>query len=253
MGAADILTHPERELSAEERKVFRRMVARRGVRREPLQYIVGEAEFFSRRFLVDRGVLIPRPETELLVEETMRRLSGWRHPVLADLGTGSGVLAVTLALELPGAEVHAVDISGDALAVASFNARRHGVSDRVYFYRGDLFSPLAAAGLTGKLDAVVSNPPYVGERELADLQPEVRWHEPREALVAPEDGLAFFRRMAESAPRFLRAGGWLLVEIGASQGEAVATLFGAAGFAGVEVVRDYSGRERIVAVRLPMN
>lgn len=248
----EIPVHPERPLTLAQVAAFHRLVVRRGKRREPLQYLTGEAEFYSRQFYVNKNVLIPRPETEVLVEEAVRRLAGVEGPlVLADLGTGSGVLAVTMALELPGAVVHAVDVSPGALAVAVENARRHGVVERIRFHEGDLWNPLAAAGLTGALAGVVSNPPYVAEGELAWLQPEVRLHEPREALVAGEGGLAFYRRIAAAARLFLRPGGWLLVEVGAGQAAAVAGLFKTAGLVEIGARRDFAGHDRVVMGRAP--
>lgn len=245
-----LLAHPERPVAPEALAAFERLIVRRE-RREPAAYLLGRAEFCSRPFVVDRRVLVPRPETELVAELAvgfLRRASGGEAPLLvADLGTGSGVLAVTLALELPRALVYAVDISPGALAVAGENARRLGASGRVRLLLGDLWGPLDAAGLRGRLHAVVSNPPYVAEGEFAGLMPEVREFEPREALLAGPDGLDCLRRIAARAAEFLQPGGAVFLEVGAGQGAAVARLLEATGgFARVEVHRDYAGHGRVV-------
>lgn len=246
----EILAHPERPLPPAAWFRYRRLVARRR-RREPLAYLTGRALFCGREFAVDRRVLIPRPETELVAELAvahLRRAGPREAPLLlADLGTGSGVLAVTLALELPGALVYAVDISAAALAVAAENARRLGVADRVRLLHGDLWAPLAAQGLRGRLDAVVANPPYVAERDLAGLMPEVREYEPAEALLGGPDGMECVRRVVTQAASFLRPGGALFVEVGAGQAAPAAALLRArGGWAGVEVHRDWAGWERVL-------
>lgn len=247
LDAAALLAHPERILEPQEAAAFWAMVERRA-RREPLQYILGRAWFYGRSFLVNPSVLIPRPETEMLIDEAIGVL-GRGARCLADLGTGSGALAVTLALECSGV-VQAVDISPEALAVAGENARHHGVAERVRLHQGDLWDPLAAAGLSGGLEAVVANPPYVAEAELASLAPEVREHEPRLALVAGEGGLAVLRRIVEGAPAFLVPGGLLLLEVGAGQGEAVAGMCRQHGaFAAVDVLADLAGWGRVVRAR----
>lgn len=248
LALAEALAHPERELDERAWARFRRLVYRRG-RRIPLQYLLGEAEFYGRPFRVDRRVLIPRPETELIVDWCREFFQGVGAPLaLADLGTGSGVLAVTLALELPQAEVHAVDISPGALAVARSNARRHGVEGRVRFHRGDFWEPLARAGLRGRLDGAVSNPPYVAAADLADLMPEVRDHEPRVALLGGPEGLDCLERIIREAPAFLKPGAPLILEVGAGQAERVAGMLRATGaFRDVRVRRDLGGHERVVA------
>lgn len=245
------LAHPERPVTGEDWARYEAYLARRE-RREPIQYILGRAEFYSREFHVNRRVLIPRPETELLVELAAAHIRaafpGEAEPHLADLGTGSGALAVTLALELPGARVEAVDLSPGALAVAEGNARRLGASPRVRFHRGDWWAPLRACGLLGRLHAAVANPPYVADGEAERLMPEVGRHEPAEALFAGSDGLACLERIARGAPAFLRPGGALFVEVGAGQARPVAALLRASGaWRRVAVHRDFAGVERVVA------
>ncbi len=246
-----LLTHPGRSLSREAAARFEAFVARRE-RREPVRYILGRAEFFSREFHVNPEVLIPRPETELLVELALGHLGtafpGEADPHLADLGTGSGVLAVTLAWEVPGARVEAVDIAPGALAVAAENARRLGAAARVRFHLGDLWSPLAEQGLEGWLHAAVANPPYVADGDADLLMPEVRQFEPSGALFAGPDGLACLRRIVAGAPTFLRPGGGLFLEVGAGQARAVAGLLEAQGaWRRIAVHADYGGVERVVS------
>jgi release factor glutamine methyltransferase len=206
---------------------------RRG--REPLAYILGEREFYGRAFRVTPAVLIPRPETELVVDETLVILrseprtqhppsptaSAWqaRHPIVVDVGTGSGCLAVTIAIESPRARVIAVDASAAALEVARENARRFGVLDRVEFRRGDLLQPVAEP-----VDLVVSNPPYVPEVDRPSLAPEIVDYEPAGALFAGTDGLNVIRALLPAAARALAPGGSLVMEFGWGQSEAVSSL-----------------------------
>lgn len=248
---AAVLTHPERVLLPLQGRRFRSLIARRG-ERLPLQYLMGSVEFMSGDFMVTPDTLIPRAETEILVERAVALLSGWTGPLLiADLGTGSGVIAVTLAQELPGAVVHAVDISAAAIGVARVNARRHGVESRVVFHEGDLWQPLRDAGLRGALAAVVSNPPYLAAGELAGLMPEVAGFEPRQALVAGETGVEFHRRIIAGAPDFLAPGGVLLLEVGTGQsGPATGMMMAGGRFADIATFNDYAGHGRVVAGRL---
>ncbi len=241
-----VVLHANEELSADRAARWDERV-RRAAAREPVQYVLGEADFMGRLFKVDRRVLVPRPETEVLVENVLAEKALWLEPkpVVADIGTGSGCIAVTLALERPRAEIVAVDISGDALALAAENAARLGAADRVRFVRGDLLSGLSPASL----DAVVSNPPYVGTTEWGSLAPEIRDFEPRVALEGGEDGLAVISRLVPQARRGLKSGGVLFLEIGDGQGESVYGLMKESGFADIEVRQDLAGRERIVRGR----
>ena len=194
----------------------------RRARREPIAYIRGLQEFWNRDFLVTPAVLIPRPETELIVEEFLARLplsTPARPRRVADIGTGSGCLAVTVAAERPYVEVIATDISGTALDVAQANAARHGVSDRIAFRQSAYLS-----GTTGVFDFILSNPPYVTEREYQNLAPEVREYEPALALVAGEDGFRDIRQVVDLGTALLAPGGTMLVEIGYDQADAVADL-----------------------------
>lgn len=201
-------------------RMFEPLVSRRS-RREPIAYIRGVQEFWGREFLVSPAVLIPRPETELIVEEAIAWLHDWRRgrsqaAVIVDVGTGSGCLAVTIAAECPEVTVVATDISSSALAVAKTNAVRHGVRDRITFVEGRYLDPIA-----GPVDLVVANPPYVAERETASLQPEVVAYEPDTALFGGEDGLRDVLMLIEQAGRRLSSEGAMLLEIGAGQEDEV--------------------------------
>jgi release factor glutamine methyltransferase len=231
-------------------KVFRAFLARR-LRREPLQYIVRRQEFWALDFTVTPDVLIPRPETELLVELALGRSSGSDseearvpRPRICDVGTGSGCIAVTLAHEVPSAEVWALDVSMRALAVAELNAQRLGVAGRLRFLRSDLFASVAHQ----QFDIVLANPPYLTGADFADLQPEVAY-EPRTALDGGADGLAVIRRLLAAAPDRLVDGGWLLMEIGADQAAVVEYLAHAAGFTAVSIRSDYAGLPRVLMAR----
>jgi release factor glutamine methyltransferase len=192
----------------------------RRTRREPVAYIVGVQEFWNRDFAVSPAVLIPRPETELIVEEALSMV----FATVADIGTGSGCLAVTLAAEFPRSRVVATDISAGALAVARDNAARHGVTERIEFRETRYLD-----GIAGPFDLIVSNPPYVTDRDYADLAPEVRDAEPRSALTAGADGLDDIRQVLRTAGTMLAPGGMLLMEIGYNQGDAVTALIASQG------------------------
>lgn len=232
----------DRPLSALELETFRAAVGRRA-KREPLQYIRGEAEFWSLPFTVSPAVLIPRPDTEVLVEEALKRISGTCR--VLDVGTGSGAIAIAIADERPEAKVEAVDLSPEALTVARGNAERNGVADRVALRQGDLRQ------LTGAdYDLVVSNPPYIPSADLAGLMPEVREFEPLLALDGGKDGLYAYRLLAAQAATLLKPGGWLLLEVGIGQAEAVAGLLQTAGLVEIFTRADYAGVARVVGGQL---
>lgn len=236
----------DRPLGAEERARYRALVAAR-LERRPVAYLVGHREFWSRRFAVDPSVLVPRPETELLVEEALRGLEGLAAPRILELGTGSGAIAVTLAAERPDAEVVATDCSGAALAMAARNVGTHGVAVRLC--EGDLFAALPPD--EPPFHAIVANLPYVSPEDREGLAPEL-FFEPEGALFAEEGGLAVIRRaVAEARAHLVRPEGWIGLEVAAGQGEAVAALLTAAGAAAPpRVVLDLAGQQRVVAARL---
>lgn len=239
----DLFVHPERTLIESQARAYCELVARRA-RHEPVAYLVGHRAFLDIDFAVDARVLIPRPETEHLVEQALAVARRWPRPRLVDVGTGSGVIAVSLAVHLPWAQVYAVDSSAGALEVARENARRHGVAGQIVFLQGDLLAPLPA-----KVEIVVANLPYVSEAEYAALAPDIRLYEPREALVSGEQGLDAIRALLDTTRPHLVAGGVILIEIGASQGEAVYELaMRAFPDAQVEIVQDEAYLDRVVRI-----
>ncbi len=247
---AALLARLDAEVEPAKAARFRSLVGERA-RRVPLQQLVGTQAFWRHEFLVTADVLIPRPETELLVEAALDTLRELTDPLVVDVGTGSGCIALSLAGERPDARVHATDLSRAALEVARENARRLGLAQRVAFHEGDLLEPVAE--LAGAIDLVVCNPPYVDEAQRDTLAPEVREHEPATALFAPEHGLGIYRRLVPAALRALRPGGTLIVELGAGQGAAVERLCSAAGLAISEVRQDLPGipRALVASKRTP--
>lgn len=199
----------------EETRAEMRQLVKRRVNREPVAYLVGHREFFSLDFFVEPGVFIPRPETETLVIKTLEKLTGVSAPQALELCTGSGCIPVTLAVRRPDLRVMTVEKNDVPFRVAQKNAERHQVQQRVQFFQGDLFSALPAG--SGPFDVIVSNPPYVCQREIAELDADVREHEPHAALDGGQDGLDFVRRILADAPAYLKSGGWCLLEMDPSQ------------------------------------
>ncbi|MGA7520973.1 MAG: peptide chain release factor N(5)-glutamine methyltransferase [Acidobacteriaceae bacterium] len=235
-----LLAHPEATLNDEQARRYDEWIARRE-RREPVQYIVGEQEFYGLALKVTPDVLIPRPETEHLVEAALARVARDRAARICDVGTGSGAIAIALAHHFPLAEVTAVDKSEAALQVARENAARHGVLERVRLLSSDLLKALPGE----RFDMIVSNPPYVATGELLDA--EVRLYEPQAALYAGPTGLEVYRRLIPAAKQALVDGGWLLLEIGFGQRDAVSALL--VGWDAVEFVHDLQGIPRVAIAR----
>jgi len=243
----------DQPLIEEEVSGYRDLIRRR-LKREPLQYITGHQEFWSLAFRVNPHVLIPRPETEILVEQAITLAGTFAETPLRilDLGTGSGVISVTLAKEVPQSLVFATDISGDALGVARVNARKHGVSDRMAFLQGDLFEPLARKKPMFHL--IASNPPYVCTHEIRGLLPEVGLYEPKIALDGGTNGMDFLKRIICEAPQFLRPGGWLMMEMSPYQVEnALFTLAGTGVYQNERIVEDYSHHQRVVMAQVQLD
>ncbi|NVI97598.1 peptide chain release factor N(5)-glutamine methyltransferase [Myxococcus sp. AM009] len=230
----------DRPLSKEELGAYRALIERR-MAGEPTQYLTGVREFYNRPFKVDARVLIPRPETELLVEAALRMLPKDAPGRALDVCTGSGCIAISLAAERPLATVIATDLSPDACALARENAQALGVADRVTVLQGDLFAPVPAGE---RFQVVVSNPPYIASEEIAGLSAEVR-REPKLALDGGPDGLVAVRRVVTGARQWLEPGGLLAMEIGEDQGPAVLELLRAAGYADARVEKDLERRERM--------
>jgi len=247
MSRLDLYLNLDKPLVSKEVDLYRECIGRRG-RREPVAYITGTKEFYSLPFTVTPAVLIPRPETELLVEKVVQLgkaclAQGKQEVRILDLGTGSGAIAVTVALQDPAFRVTAVDVSAEALAVARQNAQHHEVAGQIEFVASDLYSQV-----DGRFDIICSNPPYLTQEEMDSLQPEVSF-EPAAALAGGEDGLAFYRRIFPEAPPHLSSPGWVVVEIGAAQGSAVAEAAAASGFVVEECLKDYGGRDRVVVAK----
>lgn len=245
----ELASRTEQSVTAEQLARVLSLVRRRESR-EPLQYILGTQEFCGLEFSVTPAVLIPRPETELLIQETVREGGFAEGVVLVDVGTGSGCVAVTLATILSGMRIFALDCSRDALSVAKGNAERHGVSDKIVWLEGDLLSPLREYSVVGAVDAIISNPPYIAETEWAGLQPEVRDYEPRQALLAGPQGTEFHERLIHDSKQFLVPGGLLVMELGQGQAPLVRRVAEAAGgYTGLQTVKDEAGIERVLIAR----
>ncbi|NOE32628.1 peptide chain release factor N(5)-glutamine methyltransferase [Ruegeria sp. HKCCD7318] len=234
------LIAPE-ELQPEIAERYDQLISLRAIR-VPVSHLLGEREFYGRKFRVSRDVLDPRPETETLIEAALS--APFDH--VLDLGVGSGCILITLLAERASASGIGVDLSEAACLQASANAVEHHVEGRVDIVRSDWFE-----SIEGQFDLIVSNPPYVSVEEMADLSPEVKEHEPRMALTDEGDGLGAYRRIAASAPDFLLPGGRILVEIGPTQAKKVGALFDAAGLVDVRVIPDLDGRDRVVGAKMP--
>lgn len=251
---ATFFAHPERELTAEELGRHRHSVERR-LLHEPIQYITGEQEFYGLALHVTPAVLIPRPETEHLVEAVLARLPANGPVRLVDIGTGSGAIAIALAVHLPRATVFALDLSRDALAIAEDNARRHNVRERIHLLHSDLLAALPSrsseetATGEGLFDAIVSNPPYIAECDRDTLHPQVRDYEPATALFAGASGLDLYRRLIPQAWEWLKPNGLLALEIGAGQRESLAGLLSA--WSEVSFVDDLQRIPRVALARRP--
>jgi release factor glutamine methyltransferase len=237
----DLYLEFDRPLSDAERAPLRDLIRKRG-ERIPLQHLLGTAEFFGRSFLCDGRALVPRPETEQLVELVKSKIQNPRSKIL-DVGTGSGIIAITLALELPEAEIFAIDISPAALALAAENAQRLGVADRIAFHEGDLLPESPTP-----LDVIVANLPYITSAEMADLQKEVSF-DPANALDGGEDGLDLIRKLITQAPRLLAPQALIALEIGHDQAARVAEIFTQHGYQDASIAKDYQGVGRFVSAQ----
>jgi release factor glutamine methyltransferase len=244
-----LASQAEQPVSSEKQTQAESLVSRRATH-EPLQYILGTQEFCGLEFHVSPAVLIPRPETEVLLQEALRAVDLNKDSVLVDVGTGSGCVAVTLAAILQRTRILAVDRSPEALVAAKANAERQTIADRIEFIEGDLLSPLRNRGLTGQVDVIVSNPPYIAESDWAGLQPEIRGFEPRLALVSGATGTEFHERLLCDSKEYLVPGGSLVMEIGQGQRPAVQQIAERlGGYTPVEIAKDGAGIERIVIFR----
>ena len=242
----ELYTRHEQVVNQDQLALFKGLIERR-IKREPIAYITGNQPFMSIEFKVDKSVLIPRPETEQLVEIAIGILGpatgDGRLATVADIGTGSGAIAITLAKYLPDIKVIAIDSSPAAIEVAQKNAELNQVAKKINFMVGNLFEPLQS----NLFDLILSNPPYIPTLEIEKLDPDVRLWEPREALDGGEDGLKYVRTLIKSAPDYLNPGGCILIEIGFDQGEAVKLLAENSGnFSEIKIIRDINGKDRIL-------
>ncbi len=245
----DLYLERERILASNEIEEFNQCIKER-ISGRPVQYIIGTVEFFGLEFRVDERVLIPRPETETLVEMVIEQLADKEIHRIIDLGTGSGAIAVSLATSLKDTFVYATDVSEDALKVARENAKRNKVESRIEFLCGDLFEPLKNKNLEGQMDCVVSNPPYVSKDEFEYLPKEVKDYEPIVALKTDEEGTLFHKKIIENSLGFLNKNGILALEVGLGQANKVADLIrNQKGFKNTEIRKDLEGIERIVLSR----
>ena len=242
----------ERPLSREEQTHFRQLLQRR-LRHEPLQYILGVAEFFSLPFKVTPAVLIPRPETEVLVEHAIayckERYDANRTIYCLDIGTGSGNIAIALAKNIPNVLVTAIDISEDIIAIALDNAQTNDVYERINFHQVDIDDKNLETVLKIKFDLIVSNPPYINTQTIEHLDPEIKDYEPRAALDGGKEGLDFYRRLAKILPSLLTKSGIVLLEIGEAQAVAITELFKNSSFNTIQTIKDYAGLERVTELK----
>lgn len=241
--AAFLIAHPEFEMSADEAGRFEQYLNRRA-NHEPFQYIAGWQEFYGLDFEVSPDVLIPRPETEILVEQAINILSQIESPHFFEIGVGSGCISVSILANVTYATAVGVDISENALAVARSNAEKHNVDQRLKLQQADLFT-----GLEQRFDLIVSNPPYIPREDIENLQAEVRDFEPLNALTDEKDGLSIIEKIITDAPKFLSANGFLLLEIGFEQAETVREMFDAQIWQTVEILPDLQGIGRMVKAR----
>lgn len=245
-----LLTRPEEQIDETRFRRYLALIERRAAG-EPAQYLTGHQEFYGLDFIVTPAVLIPRPETEFLIERVMKVVeeSQQPSPLIVDVGTGSGCIAVTLAVQLPSARLIATDASPAALDVARQNADRHGVRARIEFLEGDLLTPLAKTGLQGAVDVLASNPPYVADESRETLQREVRDWEPQAALFGGPGGLTFYRRLLADGSTYLKPGGSLVIEIGYGQLDSISDLIASASaWEPAAVTRDLQGIPRALTL-----
>ena len=239
----DLYTHFDKPLSNDELTAFKSLLKRR-LDYEPIQYIIGEAEFMALKFYVDKRVLIPRQETEILVQEAINLSHGLEGSInILDIGVGSGNIAVSLAKYINNALVTGIDVSDDALEVAKINAERHSLNNKVKLFHHNIFDDIT---FDDKFDIVVSNPPYISSDEMKEVKKEVSDYEPSIATTDLGDGLTYYKRIVGVGKLILQEGGWLLVEIAYNQKDDVSKLLSSLGYSNVEAIKDYGGNFRVI-------
>ena len=234
-----------KEITTKEKEEIKNLLYKRAKDKKPLQYLLGEWEFYGYPFKVDERVLIPRADTEILVEQCKFILNEIEKPKVLDIGTGSGAIAITIAKEIPNSIVLGADISADALEVAVQNREINGVENNLKFIKSDVFSNIKDIDY----DMIISNPPYIPQEEYEELMPEVKMHEPQRALTDNGDGYYFYKKISEEAPKYLKVGGYLAFEVGYNQAQEVSELMRKSNFEILAIVKDYSGIERVVIGR----
>jgi release factor glutamine methyltransferase len=250
---ARLYTNPDEVIEDADIRKYKDVIYKRASH-VPLQYITRRVEFMSLDFVVDEGALIPRPETEILVETVLNKAQDSefsdKNIIIMEIGTGSGNIAVSLAKNLNKAEIYTNDISLDALTLAKTNVQRHDVVDKVHLLHGDFFGIFCNYAEKEHIDFIVSNPPYVSESEWNNLEPEVKEHEPWQALVGGKDGLHYYRQIIKDAGDWLRPGGYLVIEIGEEQANAIIKLMrNEEHYGEIEIIKDLQGKERIISAR----
>ncbi len=250
MNRSSIYINSDRELKVAEKLELVDMVKKR-LKRIPIQYITRHQEFMGMDFLVESGVLIPRPETEILVEESIKKIKNYKYSdniKVADLGTGAGVIAISIANFINNITVYATDISKKSLQIALKNAQKHDCKDKIIFLQGDLFEPFKNKIEELSLEAIISNPPYINSCDFESLPPEVRDNEPRIALFGGIDGLDYYRKIIRKSPQYLKKKGFLALEVGAGQARKVKELILKENNFNqdIEIIKDYLGIERVV-------
>ncbi len=241
----ELYLNPGKEVEKEKDHQISRAMEKR-ISGMPIQYILGETEFFSLPFYLKPGVFIPRPETELLVEEALKICKAEDKVIIADICTGCGNIALSLAGNIP-CRVMAVDISGFSIEIAKENAVRLGLSDSVEFLEGDLFEPIERKNYFNRFQLIVSNPPYISAGEWEGLPGEVKYYEPRQALYGGEDGLDFYKRISKDAGRLIKKGGYLLLEAGPAA--SIAAILKEDGWQDIKIIKDYNNMERIISCK----
>ena len=241
----DVYLRFEESLSKSQLYVIRSWVKRR-LKHEPLQYITGSCDFYGRRFLVNEHVMIPRPETERLVDTVLEKVKGIDSPSILDVGTGSGCIALTLGLEIPGSTILGIDISPSALNVANDNKKKLATQN-VSFEELNILEHIP----TGEFDLLVSNPPYVPLDEMDELMKDVKDFEPSNALTDQNDGLTFYRRFSEMSLNCIKQNGWIILEVGlGGHPKKVKSIFIESGYSEVELIKDYNGDDRVLVVQV---
>ncbi|KUK56475.1 MAG: Methylase of polypeptide chain release factor [Atribacteria bacterium 34_128] len=250
MNRSKIYLNGDRELKNKEKLQLEDMIKRR-IKKIPLQYITKHQEFMGMDFLVEKGVLIPRPETEILVEEAIKKLKNYKYSdnlEVADLGTGTGVIAISIAKFIEDVIIYATDISKNSLQIALKNAQKHDCKDKIIFLQGDLFEPFIGRIEKNNLDGIISNPPYINSYDFKSLSPEVKNNEPRIALFGGIDGLGYYRKIIKKSPQYLKKNGFLALEVGLNQSKMVEELILKDNNfdEDIEIIKDYLGIERVV-------